>query len=190
MLPEGLPEGLKDKLARDVAEVDHPREKVIDVFLALQDHYGYMSDEAMEGASGLLGMTTLELEELATFYDLVYREPVGKYVIHVCDSMVCWMFGHESMIDYLCSRLGIGVGDTTRDGLFTLLPVCCIGYCDHAPAMMINRKVYGHLTPEKIDGILQRLRQEAPAAEASQPAQTAQPAQTTQTTQTSHAARG
>ena len=159
-----LPLELKEALAKEIAEVDHPREKVIDVMFTLQGHYGYMSDEAMEEASGLLGMTTLELEELATFYDLVYREPVGKYIIHVCDSMVCWMFGHESMIDYLCARLSITVGGTTEDGLFTLLPVCCIGYCDHAPAMMINRKVYGHLSPEKIDGILRKLREEAQSA--------------------------
>ena len=161
-----LPLELKEALAKEIAEVDHPREKVIDVMFALQGHYGYMSDEAMEEASGLLGMTTLELEELATFYDLVYREPVGKYVIHVCDSMVCWMFGHESMIDYLCAQLSITVGGTTEDGLFTLLPVCCIGYCDHAPAMMINRKVYGHLSPEKIDGILRKLLEEAQSAPA------------------------
>lgn len=156
-----LPEGLKDSLSKEIALAPHPREKAIDVMLTLQDHYGYMNDEAMQEGAGLLGMTPLELEELATFYDFIYREPVGRNVIHVCDSTICWMNGHQSVMDYLSSRLGVTLGGTTPDGLFTLLPVCCIGYCDRAPAMLINRNVYGHLTPEKIDRILQRLAEEA-----------------------------
>ena len=107
-------------------------------------------------------MTPLELEELATFYDFIYREPVGKYVIHVCDGTVCWMDDHQSIIDYICQKLGITLGGTTPDGLFTLLPVCCIGYCDYAPAMLINGKMYGPLSPEAIDSILLDLREKAP----------------------------
>ncbi|MCK7515146.1 MAG: NADH-quinone oxidoreductase subunit NuoE [Desulfobacterales bacterium] len=122
---------------------------------AVQDHYGYLSDEALAEAAALLGMTPLELDELATFYTFTFREPVGKYVIHVCDSVVCWMNGYESVRDYLCRRLAIGLGETTADGLFTLLPVCCIGYCDRSPAMLVNRRVHGELTPEKIDEILE-----------------------------------
>jgi NADH-quinone oxidoreductase subunit E len=86
---------------------------------------------------------------------------VGKYVIHLCDSVICWMDGYESLRDYLCRKLQIELGGTTSDGLFTLLPVCCIGYCDRSPAMLINRKVYGPLTPEKIDAILGKLKSEA-----------------------------
>jgi NADH-quinone oxidoreductase subunit E len=101
------------------------------------------------------------VDELATFYPFLYREPVGRFVIHVCDSVVCWMDGHESLQDHLMQRLDIRMGETTADGLFTLLPVCCIGYCDRAPAILINKKVYGELTPEKLDGIIARLRDEA-----------------------------
>jgi NADH-quinone oxidoreductase subunit E len=107
-------------------------------------------------------MTPLELEELATFYDFIYREPVGKYVIHVCDGVICWMNGYESVMDYLSKKLGIEPGKTTEDGLFTLLPTACIGYCDLSPAMLINGRAYGPLTSEKIDDILNRLRSEAP----------------------------
>jgi NADH-quinone oxidoreductase subunit E len=109
----------------------------------------------------LLGMTPLEMEELATFYTFIFREPVGKYVIHVCDSVICWMDGYESIRDYLSQKLGIKMGETTSDGLFTLLPVCCIGYCDRSPAILINRKVYGPVTREKLDNILEELRTEA-----------------------------
>jgi NADH-quinone oxidoreductase subunit E len=153
-----LPKELKERLEAEIKSVEHPRELAVDVMFAIQDHYGYLSDEALAEAASMLGMTPLELDELATFYTFTFREPVGKYVIHVCDSVVCWMNGYESVKDYLCRTLGIGLGETTVDGLFTLLPVCCIGYCDRSPAMLVNRRVYGSLTPEKIDGILEKYR--------------------------------
>ena len=156
-----LPEELKKTLAEKITHADHPREMVVDVLLALQDHHGFLSDDAVEAVAALLGMSPLEVEELATFYTFIYREPVGKYVIHVCDSVICWMDGYESLKDYLCKKLDIAVGATTADGLFSLLPVCCIGYCDRSPAMLINKKAYGSLTPEKIDGILEKLKAEA-----------------------------
>jgi NADH-quinone oxidoreductase subunit E len=156
-----LPKDIKDALAEQISAVEHPRELVVDVIFALQDHYGYLTDEALKEAAMLLSLSPLEVEELATFYTFIYREPVGKYVIHLCDSVICWLDGHESLRDHLCRKLDIRMGETTADGLFTLLPVCCIGYCDRSPAMLINRKVYGKLTPEKIDEILERLRAEA-----------------------------
>ena len=156
-----LPQELKAPLQEMISSAEHPRELVVDVMLAFQDHYGYLSDEALEEAAMLLDMTPLEMEELATFYTFLYREPVGKYVIHVCDSIICWMDGYESIRDYLSKKLGIKMGETTSDGLFTLLPVCCIGYCDRSPAILINRKVYGPLTIEKLDNILEELRTEA-----------------------------
>ena len=156
-----LPEELEKSLMEKIAHADHPRELLVDVMLALQDHYGYLNDEAVEEVAVLLGVSPLEVEEVATFYTFTYREPVGKFVIHVCDSVICWMDGYESLKDYLCKKLEIDVGETTADGLFTLLPVCCIGYCDQSPAMLINRKVYGNLTPQKIDEILEKLKSEA-----------------------------
>jgi NADH-quinone oxidoreductase subunit E len=153
-----LPKDLKERLTVEINGVDHPRELAVDIMFAIQDHYGYLSDEALAEAASLLGMTPLELDELATFYTFTYREPVGKNVIHVCDSVVCWMNGYESVRDYLCRKLGVSLGETTPDGLFTLLPVCCIGYCDRSPAMLVNRRVHGNLTAEKIDGIIEQCR--------------------------------
>ncbi len=157
-----LPKDSLEKLQQKIASVEHPRELAVDMMLTLQNYFGYLSDEALEEGAVLLGMTPLELEELATFYDFIYREPVGRFVIHVCDGVICWMNGYGSVVDYLSKKLGIKPGGTTEDGLFTLLPTACIGYCDLSPAMLINGKPYGPLTPEKIDGILQRLRTEAP----------------------------
>jgi NADH-quinone oxidoreductase subunit E len=156
-----LPPPLKEKLQEEIARVEHPRELAIDVINALQEHYGYFSDEALDQASDLLGLTPLELEELATFYTFIYREPVGKYVIHVCDSLICWMENGENLVAHLKDKLRIGMGETTADGLFTLLPVCCIGYCDRAPAILVNRKVHGPLTVETLDRLIDTLRERA-----------------------------
>jgi NADH-quinone oxidoreductase subunit E len=160
-----LPKAAREKLQTQIQESEQAREQAMNVMFALQKHYGYLSDEAVREAAELLSMTPLEIDELATFYDFIYREPVGRYVIHVCDSAICWMFGHESVLDYLSGKLGIRVGQTTEDGLFTLLVVCCVGYCDHAPVMLINGKPYGHLTPESIDRIIETLRTRQPPLE-------------------------
>ncbi|EFK08552.1 NADH dehydrogenase subunit E [delta proteobacterium NaphS2] len=160
-----LPEDKKEELQKQILEGEAPREQAINVMFALQKCYGYLSDEAVAEAAHMLGMTTLEIEELATFYDFLYREPVGTYVIHVCDSSICWMYGEETVMDYLVKKLAITPGETTADGLFTILPVCCVGYCDHAPVMLINGKPYGPLTPEYIDRILEDIRVRHPECE-------------------------
>jgi len=156
------PEELLETLQAQIAKAEHPCELAVDVMLSLQQYYGYVSDEALEKGARLLDMTPLELEELATFYDFIYREPVGRFVIHVCDGVVCWMNGYDRVVDYLCKTLGIRTGETTEDGLFALLPTACIGYCDLSPAMLVNGRPYGPLTPEKIDDILNRLRTQPP----------------------------
>ena len=156
-----IPDELKKSLLKQLEHVEDPRELAVDVMFAIQDHYGYLTDEGVQETAGLLDMSALEVEQLATFYTFIYREPVGRYVIHVCDSVVCWMDGYESVREYLCRKLNIQPGETTADGLFTLLTVCCIGYCDRSPAMLVNKKAYGNLTAEKIDGILAKLREEA-----------------------------
>jgi NADH-quinone oxidoreductase subunit E len=155
-----IPEELREQLQAQVASAEHKREQAINIMFAVQKHYGYLTDEGLQEAAGLLGMTPLELEELATFYDFVYRRPVGRYVIHVCDGVVCWMFHEKCVFEYLSKKLGVGAGEVSADGWFTVLPTACIGFCDHAPAMLINGKMYGPLTPEGIDEILEKLKTE------------------------------
>jgi NADH-quinone oxidoreductase subunit E len=155
-----LPEELRESLAERIAGGSHPRELVVDLIFTVQEHYGYLGDEALEEVAELVGMSPLEVESIATFYTFIYREPVGKYVIHVCDSVICWMDGYESIREHLCRKLEIEMGETTPNGMFTLLPVCCIGYCDRSPAILINKKVYGPLTIEKLDQILEKLKAE------------------------------
>ena len=156
-----LSDDLKNSLVEQINRIEHPRELAVDVMFAIQDFYGSLTDEGVQEAAELLDMSPLEIDQLATFYTFIYRDPVGKYVIHVCDSVVCWMNGYDSVRQYLCRKLGIQPGETTSDGLFTLLKVCCIGYCDRSPAMLINRKAYGNLTAKKIDEILEKLKADA-----------------------------
>lgn len=156
-----LPEETERELKEKIAGVSHAREMAVDVMYALQNHYGYFSDVALAHASDLLGMTTVELEELATFYDYIYREPVGKYVIHVCDGVVCYMHHDDAFFRKLCEVLGVGLGETTPDRLFTILPTACIGDCHKAPSMLINGVFHGPVTAEMVPGIIDDLRKRA-----------------------------
>jgi NADH-quinone oxidoreductase subunit E len=141
-----------------VRSAEIPREKALDVMFVLQRRYGYLCDEALERGARILGLTPLELEELATFYDFIYREPVGRYVIHVCDGVVCWMHHGNAIFGHLRRRLGVELGQTSADGMFTLLPVSCIGDCHNAPSMLINGRFHGRLTPSGVDRILEECR--------------------------------
>ncbi|MGW8193131.1 MAG: NADH-quinone oxidoreductase subunit NuoE [Desulforhopalus sp.] len=149
-----VPETLKKELEKRVGEAIEPREAALAVMKKLQRHYGWLSDEALEEGAEILGLTTLQLEELATFYEMIFRRPVGRRVIHLCDSISCWAVGGESLLHHLAGHLDIAVGETTADGMFTLLPCCCLGNCGESPSMMIGETVYGNLTLEKIMAIL------------------------------------
>lgn len=126
----------------------------LDVLKIVQKYRRWVSDEAIEALAPLLGMTTAELDSVATFYPFIFRRPVGRHVIFLCDTVSCWIMGYETVLDYLKRSLGITMGETTNDGRFTLLPVACLGACDHAPAMLVDQMLYGDLTLEKIDDIL------------------------------------
>jgi NADH-quinone oxidoreductase subunit E len=134
----------------------YPQKKAtcIEAMKIVQRHRGWVSDEVLQAIGELLGMTVDELEGVASFYNLIFRKPVGKHVILICDSVSCWIMGYERMREHLTARLGIDLGETTADGRFTLLPIACLGACDHAPALMIDDDLHGDLDPEKIDEIL------------------------------------
>jgi NADH-quinone oxidoreductase subunit E len=149
-----IPEMLNRELAARVAMAVTPREAAVDVMKELQRHYGWLTEEAVVEAAELLGMTPLQVEELATFYEMIYRRPVGTRVVHVCDSISCWSVGSEKLMAHLKDRLGIGPGETTPDGMFTLVPCCCLGNCGEGPTIMVGDTLYGKLTPESLDEIL------------------------------------
>jgi NADH-quinone oxidoreductase subunit E len=156
-----IPEQLKRALEQHIAAAVTQREAAVTVMKEIQRHYGWLTDEALREAAQLLGLTPLQVEELATFYEMIYRRPVGKRVIHVCDSISCWAMGGESLLQQLAAHLGIAVGETTGDGMFTLLPCACLGNCGEAPTIMIGDNIYGRLTLEKALEVLQREMQTA-----------------------------
>ncbi len=128
----------------------------LEALQVVQKAHRWVSDDDLAEVAAMLDMSPTELDSLASFYCMVFRKPVGRHVILVCDSISCWVMGYEKVLDRLVARLGIGVGETAADGRFTLLPVACLGACDHAPAMMIDDDLHGDLTPEKVDEILER----------------------------------
>ncbi len=128
----------------------------IEALKIVQDKQRWVSDESMTEVAEILEMSVTELENVASFYNLIFRKPVGRHVILLCDSISCWVMGYEGILALLNKKLGISFGETTEDNRFTLLPIQCLGNCDHAPAMMVDNDLYNDLTAEKIDEILQK----------------------------------
>jgi NADH-quinone oxidoreductase subunit E len=126
----------------------------IDAMKIVQRRRGWVSDEALRDIAELLELSPSDLDSVATFYNLIFRKPVGRHVIMLCDSVSCWITGYDRVREHLTKRLGVKMGETTPDGRFTLLPIVCLGTCDHAPAMMVDQNLHRDLDPEKIDSIL------------------------------------
>jgi NADH-quinone oxidoreductase subunit E len=149
-----LSERERERILEERRLHEHPRGAVSEALLIVQEARGWVPDEAIPEVASLLGMSREEVEAVATFYELVFRKPVGRHVILLCDSVSCWVTGEERILTHLTKRLGIGLGGTTPDGNFTLLPAGCLGACDAGPAMMIDGTLYDTLTPERADEIL------------------------------------
>jgi NADH-quinone oxidoreductase subunit E len=149
----------EDEIREIEAEIpfyEQKRAVSIEALKIIQRHRGWVSDESLRDIAEFLGMTPDELENVATFYSMIFREPVGRHVIFLCNSISCWIMGYEDLYEHLSAHLGIKMGETSEDGRFTLLPISCIGTCDHAPAMMIDDDLYRDLDPEKLQEILDR----------------------------------
>jgi NADH-quinone oxidoreductase subunit E len=153
-----IPQELRQSLAARVASAVTAREAAVDVMKELQAHYGWLTDEAVGEAAEILGLSTLQVDELATFYEMIYRRPIGNKVVHICDSISCWCAGFDSIMAHVMNRLGVKAGETTADGMYTLVPCCCLGMCGDSPAMSVGDKLYGNLTPERIDEIFEQQR--------------------------------
>ncbi len=128
----------------------------IDAMLIVQRHRGWVSDENIRDLAEVLGMSTADIDGIATFYNLIRRKPVGRHVALICDSVSCWIMGCERVRDQLCTRLGTTLGGSTADGRFTLLPIVCLGACDHAPAMLIDGDLHVDLDEHRINQVLEK----------------------------------
>ncbi|HEX6821979.1 MAG TPA: NADH-quinone oxidoreductase subunit NuoE [Candidatus Sulfotelmatobacter sp.] len=123
----------------------------IDALKIVQRHRGWISDESVREIAEHLGMSATDVDSIATFYNLIFRKPVGRHVVMVCDSVSCWIMGYDRVREQLRERLGIEYGQTTPDNRFTTLPIVCLGCCDHAPAMMVDGELHSDLNPQKLD---------------------------------------
>jgi|TARA_B110000967_G_scaffold173903_1_gene185792 NADH-quinone oxidoreductase subunit E len=145
----------------EIAEIEHemtlyPDKRAVglEALKIVQKHQGWVSDESLLGIAKYLDIPVADLEGVATFFNLVYRQKVGKNVILFCDSVSCWIMGCEGIKGHIKEQLAIDYGETTEDGDFTLIPVPCLGDCDRAPVMMVGPDLHRNLTPEKIDSII------------------------------------
>jgi len=142
------------EIVEEIQQYPYPAVAVIDALKIVQRHRGWVSDECVSDIAKLLGISNEEVDSVATFYSRIYRKPVGRNIILICDSVSCMIMGYESLYEFISKKLDVCFGGTTSDGRFTLLPISCLGDCDNAPAMMINNDHFNRLTVEKIDELL------------------------------------
>jgi NADH-quinone oxidoreductase subunit E len=137
----------------------YPRKRsaLIPALLLAQKETGYISSEIMGEIARIFGITPNEVQEVASFYTMIYKKPVGKYVVQVCTNISCLLCNAEQIMEHLTRRLGIRPGETTPDGKYTLVEVECLGSCGTSPVIQINDQYYEELTTEKLDNILDSL---------------------------------
>jgi NADH-quinone oxidoreductase subunit E len=148
-----------DEIREIKAEMSHYEEKTavsIEALKIVQKHRGWVSDECLVAVADFLDMAPAQLEGVATFYNLIYRRPVGKTVIHYCNSVTCWMMGSEQIRERLCRHLNVELGEMSEDGEYTILPIVCLGACDHAPVAMVGDELRLDLTENAVNEILGR----------------------------------
>jgi NADH-quinone oxidoreductase subunit E len=149
-----LSEAERHEIDEEVQRLPQRRSACIEALAAVQRHRGWVSDEAVRDIAAYLEMSATEVDGVATFYNLIHRRPVGRHVIRICDSVTCWLLGYDELLGALRDRLGIEPGQTSEDGRFTLLPIQCLGTCDHAPALMIDEDLHQDVTVDDLDRIL------------------------------------
>lgn len=143
------------QIQSEIAHYPDSRAASIGALKIVQAHRGWVPDGAIKPVADMIGMGEAELEGVATFYSLIFRQPVGRHVIKLCDSIACHLTGYEALRDALQEKLGIDFGQTSADQRFTLLPICCLGACDRGPVMMIDDDTHGDVRIEKLDALLE-----------------------------------
>ena len=138
--------------------VEHRKSALMPLLHLAQEKWGWLSSDTMDYVASLLNLEPIEVYEVATFYTMYNLKPVGKYVFEVCHTGPCMLRGSDDTIAYIKDKLGIAVGETTSDGLFTLKTAECLGACGYAPMMQMGKFYKEHLTKEKVDQIIEECR--------------------------------
>ena len=145
-----------DQIEREIAKYppEHKQSAVMAALRIAQEEHGWLSEPLMEFVAQLLGLRPIQVYEVASFYSMYDLKPVGKHKISVCTNISCMLCGSDGVVKHLETKLGVGLGETTSDGRFTLKEVECLAACGGAPMFLIGKTYYENLTPEKIDRIL------------------------------------
>jgi NADH-quinone oxidoreductase subunit E len=151
-----LSDAIREEIDSHVHEPEHRHAACTEALRIVQQHRGWIDDESIREIAAHLGMTTHELDSVATFYNLIHRRPVGRHVIRMCASVSCWVMGYDPLREALLKKLGVTLGQTTSDGRFTVVPNQCLGTCDHAPALMIDGDLHQDVDPANLDALLSK----------------------------------
>lgn len=156
--PAGLSEAGKEHIRQLIAQFPQRQSALLPALFVAQDEVGFLSPEVLAEVAGLLNLSVSEVTSVASFYHLFQFKPVGAHLIQVCTNLSCMLNGSEAILTHLRQRLGIGVGETTADELFTLRTAECLAACEIAPMAMIGPDRHGPLTVSKVDEVLARYR--------------------------------
>ncbi|MBN2055866.1 NADH-quinone oxidoreductase subunit NuoE [bacterium] len=148
----------RDEIIALADELGHERSAMIPILQGIQKKYGFISEYAMQVLADTLGIHPVEVNSVVSFYSFLYTEPKGRFVIRLCKTISCMMKGTQYVARQLENDLGISFGETTGDSRFSLEWVNCLGMCDQGPAMLVNDKVYTHVTPEAVHEIIEECR--------------------------------
>ena len=143
-----------DEIRADMSHYEDTAAVSIEALKIVQKHRGWVSDECLVAVAELLDTSPAQLEGVATFYNLIYRQPVGRTVIHVCNSVTCWMLGADQICERLCRHFKVQLGEMSEDGEYTILPIVCLGACDHAPVAMVGEQLKLDLTDQVVNQVL------------------------------------
>lgn len=156
-----LREKYHDEIEQILTRYPVRRSALLPLLHLAQREEGYLSEAAMKEIAGILRLTPPQVYEVVTFYTMLNRKPIGKFHIQVCKSLMCALVGSDTLLEWLHARLGIGPGQTTPDGLWTLNTVECLASCGTGPMMQVNDDYYERLTEDKVDRILADLKRDA-----------------------------
>lgn len=153
-------ESLRSKIDSIVSKSETKQSALIPVLREVQNEYGYLTNGAMEETAKILELSPSSVQNVATFYTMFFRKPVGKHVIWLCRTLACALRGAEHVEHYMCHKLGVKTGETTADGKITLMEAECLASCGTAPVMLVDEKLEENLTRERVDELIEELRKD------------------------------
>ncbi|AFW01440.1 NADH dehydrogenase [Gluconobacter oxydans] len=149
-----LPDDLRQEILNLAGSEHRPRAASVSALRLVQARFRWISDRHLAEVAQLLNMSTADLDGVATYFNLLFRKPVGQHVFMICDSVCCWIMGCKDLSDHLCKKLNIRPGESTPDGAITLLPIVCLGHCDRAPVMLFDETVHEDVDMATLDRLI------------------------------------